>query len=355
MAEVQGEPADPEGEAAGVARFMGAVTGWATWWLLSLGHRSGLLAAIRDGSGTAADVAARAGTHERSTREWLSGMTAAGFVSHCDGVFSMGEGQAALFRGGVLPFDPTVMFEFPDVLARVQPALLRSMADGSGVPYSSYQPEFSTAQTAMSAPLYDQFLVQEWVPAVEGLQERLSGGADVVAVGCGGGHALRLLAAAFPASRFTGYDLDEAALHLATERAAQLGLPNVEFVHRDVSDIGRERDVDVAFAVDAIHDQGAPRQVLASLARALRDDGVLVMVEPTATGDLDIDAGAAMAVLGYTTSLSHCIQVSLASGGPGLGGMWGSKGARLLLADAGFGQVHEHQSPSDYTVFAARR
>ena len=79
------------------------------------------------------------------------------------------------------------------------------------------------------------------------------------------------------------------------------------------------------------------------------------MVEPTATGDLDVDVQQPGAVIGYATSLSHCVQVSLAGGGPGLGGMWGSARARRLLAGAGFAQVDEHASPSDDTVYAARR
>jgi SAM-dependent methyltransferase len=282
-------------------------------------------------------------------------MTAAGYLRHESGVFTMPPGQAALFEGGVLPFDPTVLFTFPDVITRVQPDVERSMRDGGGVPYARYQPEFSSAQDAMNGPLYDMFLVQEWIPSVAGLQERLTAGVDVVDIGCGGGRALCRLAAAFPASRFVGYDVDDAALAIGTERAAQEGLSNVRFERKDVADLGATACVDMVLAVDAVHDQAAPERVLQSALRALRPDGVLVMVEPTATGDLDQDVQNPMAVMGYATSLSHCVQVSLAEGGPGLGGMWGSAGAHQLLAAAGFSDVQEHHSPSDYTVYAARR
>lgn len=347
-----GPPADV---VAGVERFMGDVRGWLAFYLLMLGHRTGLLDAVRADAGSAAEIAQRAGTHERSTAEWLAGMTAAGYLHHRLGVFTMPPGQAALFEGGVLPFDPIVLFTFPDVITRVQPDVERSMRDGSGVPYARYQPEFSTAQDAMNGPLYDMFLVQEWVPSVAGLQERLSAGADLVDIGCGGGRALCRLAAAFPASRFTGYDLDDAALAIGMERAAREGLSNVSFQRRDIADLDADACVDVILAVDAIHDQAAPEQVLRSAQRALRADGVLVMVEPTATGDLDQDIQNPMAVMGYATSLSHCVQVSLAEGGPGLGGMWGSAGAHRLLTAAGFSDVQEHHSPSDHTVYAARR
>lgn len=347
-----GPPADV---VAGVERFMGDVRGWLAFYLLMLGHRTGLLDAVRAGSGTTSELSRRAGTHERSTAEWLAGMTAAGYLQHDTGVFTMPPGQAALFEGGVLPFDPTVLFTFPDVITRVQPDVEQSMRDGGGVPYARYQPEFSSAQDAMNGPLYDMFLVHEWIPSVAGLQERLTAGADVVDIGCGGGRALCRLAAAFPASRFAGYDLDDAALALGTERAAQEGLANVSFERKDVTDLGADTCVDMVLAVDAVHDQAAPEQVLQSALRALRPDGVLVMVEPTATGDLDQDVRSPMAVMGYATSLSHCLQVSLAEGGPGLGGMWGSAGAHRLLAAAGFTDVQEHHSPSDHTVYAARR
>lgn len=341
--------------AAGVQRFMGDLRGWLALWLLTVGHRTGLLAAVRSGAGTAQEVAVRAGTHERSTREWLAGMTAAGYLRHEAGVFSMPAGQAALFEGGVLPFDPTVLLSFPDVLGRLQTQVEQSVRDGRGVPYAVYQPEFSAAQDAMSAPLYEMFLVQDWVPSVEGLADRLEAGADVADIGCGGGRALCLLAATYPRSRFTGYDVDDAALELARARAGREGLTNVRFEHRDVADLGVHGALDVVLAVDAVHDQAAPAEVLASVARALRPEGVFVMVEPTATGDLDEDAANPMAVMGYTSSLAHCIQVSLAEGGPGLGGMWGSAGARRLLAETGFSRVHEHRSAADYTVYAARR
>jgi len=344
----------PNEVAAGVDRFMGDVRGWLAFFLLMLGHRTGLLDVVRAGAGSAADISARAGTHERSTAEWLAGMTAAGYLRHSNGVFTMPTGQAALFEGGVLPFDPTVLFTFPDVIARVQPDLERSLRDGRGVPYARYQPEFSQAQDAMNGPLYAMFLVQEWIPSVDGLQQRLTDGIDVIDIGCGGGRAICHLAAAYPASRFVGYDIDEAALAIGAARAATEGLSNVDFRRHDVAELGVEAAADMVMAVDAVHDQAAPQKVLEAARRALRSEGVLVMVEPTATGDLDQDVQSPMAVMGYATSLSHCVQVSLAEGGPGLGGMWGSAGARRLLKAAGFTDVQEHHSPSDYTVFAAR-
>jgi len=216
-------------------------------------------------------------------------MTAAGYLRHDAASFSMTPGPAALFEGGVLPFDPLVLCTFEDVLSRLTAEVEASLRDGSGVAYSRYQPEFSAAQDAMNGVLYDQFLVQDWVLSVTGLLERLTDGAGVADLGCGGGRALSLLAAAFPRSRFTGYDLDEAALHLGAAKAAEQGLTNLRFERRDVAELDLDGGLDVVRVVDAVHDQAAPSQVLASVARALRPDGVFVMVEPSVTGDLDVD------------------------------------------------------------------
>lgn len=231
--------------ADGVQRFFGTVTGYMAFQALALAHRSGILSTLRQGPGTAAAIADRAGTHERSTRELLAALTAAGYLRHDAGVFAMPAGQAALFDGAVLPFDPTVLLDVSDVMARVVPDLVRSLRDGAGVPYAAYQPEFSAAQDAMNAPLYAQFLIAEWVASVDGLTERLTAGIDVADVGCGGGRALCLLAARFPASRFTGYDVDDAALALARARALDGGLSNVGFEHRDVAALDLAADLDL--------------------------------------------------------------------------------------------------------------
>ena len=338
----------------GMERFFTTLNGYMALQALAIAHRTGVLTALLQGPGTAAQIAERSSTHERPTCELLAALTAAGYLQHDGGRFEMAPGQAALFEGGVLPFDPTVLLDVQDVMMRVLPALDQSVRDGSGVPYAAYQPEFSAAQDAMNAPLYQQFLVEDWVPSVDGLTQRLVAGLDAVDIGCGGGRAVCLLAAAFPASRFVGYDVDDQALALAADRAAEEGLTNVRFEHRDVAELGLDAEIDLALAVDAIHDQARPAQVAAGIRRALRPDGVFVMVEPTASGDLDTDIAHPMAVTGYVMSLSHCVQVSLAEGGPGLGGMWGMAGAVALLEESGFGQVSHHDSPCDYTVHAAR-
>lgn len=347
--------AEPSAEAmAGMQRVMEHFTGYFAVALLGLGHRSGLLAALLEGAGTAAQISGRAGAHERSAEEWLAALTAAGYTAHDDGVFSLVDGQDAVFRPGLLPFDVTVFLEFQEKFGALFGQVAAAMRGGGGVPYSAYQPEFGVLQDRLNGPLYDQFLVSDFIASAEGLTQRLQEGADVADVGCGGGQALCVLASTFPASRFVGFDIDDGALEIARARAADRGLDNVRLEHRDAAHLGLDAALDVVIAVDAIHDQGAPDAVLAGIAKALRPGGVFLMVEPLASGEVDADTARPMATMMYATSLSHCVQVSVAAGGPGLGAMWGSAKALPMLQTAGFRSVTTHESPADYMVYAAR-
>jgi ubiquinone/menaquinone biosynthesis C-methylase UbiE len=338
----------------GMQRLMGHLNGYFASTTLGLGHRTGLLAALLDGGGTAAELAGRAGTHERSTEEWLAGMTAAGYLRHDGGVFAFVDGQDAVFRPGLLPFDVTVVFDLQDKFASLQGRVAQSLVDGRGVPYSAYQPEFSAAQDRLNEPMYEQFLIDDFVASADGVVDQLESGAQVADIGCGGGKALALLAARFPRSRFTGYDIDEHALRIGRERVAGLGLDNVDFVHGDAAELDLGHSVDVILAVDAIHDQGRPDEVLRAVARSLRPGGTFLMIEPLASGDVDIDTSHPMGPMMYATSLGHCVQVSLAAGGPGLGSMWGRARAIPMLEAAGFRDISVHESASDNAVYAAR-
>jgi ubiquinone/menaquinone biosynthesis C-methylase UbiE len=281
-------------------------------------------------------------------------MTAAGYACHDKGVFAFVEGQDEVFRPGMLPFDVTVLLEVKDKFATLLGRIADSMRDGKGVPYAAYQPEFSAAQDRLNAPLYEQHLIEDFVASVGGAVEVLDAGAQVADIGCGGGQALTVLAARFPRSSFTGYDIDEDALQIGRVRVAESGLDNVQFVWGDAAGLDLGHSMDLVLAVDAIHDQGRPEDVLRSVLRSLRPTGAFIMVEPLATGDIDADTGRPRAAMAYTSSLGHCVQVSLAAGGPGLGSMWGRAKAIPMLRVAGFREVSVHESPSDHAVYCAR-
>ena len=188
-------------------------------------------------------------------------------------------------------------------------------------------------------------LVDTYVPLVPGLAGRLAAGARVADVGCGTGHAIALLAAAFPTSTFIGYDLAPDAIARARSEAA--GLANARFEVRDAARLEVEEPLDVVFTFDAIHDQADPAAVLERIHAALVPGGLFVMVEPRASSDLSGNLDSPLAPFLYGVSTLHCMTVSLAAGGAGLGAAWGEQVALAMLAEAGFGEVTVHEAPGD--------
>jgi SAM-dependent methyltransferase len=225
------------------------------------------------------------------------------------------------------------------------------------VPYAEFRPEFTDVMDGLGRGVFDELLVDAYMPLVPGLAGRLAAGARVADVGCGTGHALVLLAGAFPASTFVGYDLADDAIARARSEAAAAGPANARFEVRDATRLDVEEPFDVVFVFDAIHDQVAPAAVLERIYAALAPGGTFVMVEPGASSHLEGNLANPQAPLLYAVSTLHCLTVSLAGGGAGLGAAWGEELARAMLADAGFGDVAVQAAPGDpvNAVFVASK
>lgn len=142
-------------------------------------------------------------------------------------------------------------------------------------------------------------------------------------------------------------------MELGRRRAAEHGLGNLRFERRDATRLDLERAFDLVLALDTVHDLPDPALALTGIGRALRPGGVLVMVESAATGDLSVDTARPGALLSYAPSVGHCMQVSLAAGGRGVGNQWGRDAVLADLARAGFGKVAAYDSPAGLTVYAA--
>jgi 2-polyprenyl-3-methyl-5-hydroxy-6-metoxy-1,4-benzoquinol methylase len=224
------------------------------------------------------------------------------------------------------------------LLAGAEHAVAACFRDGGGVPYSAYT-EFHALMAEDSKDLAEGILVDEVLPLVDGLTERLRHGISVADVGCGSGHHLTVLAGTFPRSSFVGYDFSEEAIAAARAGAAAKGLPNLRFELRDVADLTDTGPFDLVTAFDAIHDQAHPDAVLAGIARSLAPDGVLLMVDIRASSAPHENVGMPGAAFLYGVSLLHCMTVSLAQGGTGLGAAWGEQAAVRMLHEAGFGSV----------------
>jgi SAM-dependent methyltransferase len=193
---------------------------------------------------------------------------------------------------------------------------------------------------------FDHLLLPAVVP-LTGLGAALERGIDVLDIGCGRGHAINLLGRAFPRSRFAGYDFSEEGIAAAGAEAQGLGLTNVRFAVRDVAALEEQAACDLVTAFDVIHDQARPDAVLLSVARALRPEGTFLMVDVRASSELQDNVAHPFGPFLYGMSTMHCMTVSLALGGAGLGTAWGEQKALAMLGEAGLARVEVHRLADD--------
>lgn len=319
-------------------RLVGVLDDASLALMLSIGHQVGLFDVLADlPPATSSEVAAAAGLHERYVREWLAAMTVGRVVEHdpASGTYRLPEAQAACLTRAAGLDNLAGTMQFIPLLARVEDGVVEAFRRGGGVGYEAF-PTFHRLMAEDSANVHDAILLDHIVPLVAGLHERLTAGIDAADIGCGSGHAVNLLAGAYPASRFTGYDFSEQAIRAARAEAASLGLANARFEVVDVATLDAVDALDLVTAFDAIHDQAQPAAVLANVARALRPGGTFLMVDIDASSDVLDNLDRPAPVFLYTVSTMHCMTVSLSQGGVGLGTAWGHRVATRMLQEAGF-------------------
>jgi cyclopropane fatty-acyl-phospholipid synthase-like methyltransferase len=181
---------------------------------------------------------------------------------------------------------------------------------------------------------------------VPGLIERLEEGIDVLDVGCGSGRAMNLLAHTFPNSSFVGYDFSEEAIARARAEAKEHATANVRFEVKYAASLDEEERYDLITTFDAVHDQADPAAVLKGISGALREEGVYLMQDIAGSSHHHNNLERPIGPLLYTVSTMHCMTVSLAQGGEGLGAMWGGEKAKQMLEEAGFKEVEINSSPT---------
>lgn len=327
-------------------------------FMIDLGHRTGLFDAAAEGPATSEELAARAGMHERYVREWLAALVTGGIVDYDPATctYTLPPVHAACLSGGVAT-DLSSLARINTLLGNHLHQVAAAFREGGGVPYSEFRPELTDVLDAASRVTYGNLLVDAWLPVAPGLVDRLAAGARVADIGCGTGYAVIVMARAFPASTFTGYDLAEDAIDRARAEAASLGLENARFEVCDAPTLTVDEPFEVVFTFDAIHDQVDPVGALRRIHAALVPGGSYVMVEPATSSNLEDNIANPIAPWIYGISTLHCMTVSLAGGGAGFGTAWGEQRARRLLAEIGFGDVTTHEAPGDPfdTIYVASR
>lgn len=333
-------------------RIVGALNAGAFCLMTSIGHRTGLFDAMAEmPPSTSGQIAAAAGLNERYVREWLGAMLTSEVVEHDPeaGTYSLPPEHAARLTRAASPANLALQAQYIPFLGTVEDEIVACFRKGGGVPYTRYG-RFHELMAEDSGQSVLPMLRDHILPLVPGLTDRLERGIRVLDVGCGRGRAVNLLAGLFPNSRFAGYDLSGEAVDYANAEAVREGHANAHFAARDLSRFDEQAEpgtFDLVTSFDAIHDQAKPLAVLRGIRRTLADDGVYLAQDVKGSSHHHLNRGHPLGTLIYTISCMHCMTVSLAQGGEGLGAMWGRETAERYFREAGFGSVEVHELPHD--------
>ena len=327
--------------------------------MISIGHRTGLFDTMASvPPSTSTQIARAAGLQERYVREWLGAMVTGRVVNYdaSSDTYHLPPEHAASLTRVATPNNMAMFMQYIPLLGAVEDAIVECFRHGGGVPYAAF-PRFQHVMAEESSQTVAAALLDAILPLVPQVVTALQQGIEVLDVGCGRGHALNIMAKAFPQSRFTGYDFSKEGVAAGKAEAQSRGLTNVQFAVKDMATMDDRERYGLITAFDAIHDQAKPREVLKRIATALRPDGIFLMQDIDASSHVHKNLDHPLAPMLYTISCMHCMTVSLALNGEGLGAMWGEEQARVLLADAGFTQVDVRRLSHDVqnSYFIAKR
>jgi len=320
--------------------------------MISIGHRTGLFDAFAElPSATSVQLAEKAGLNERYVREWLGAMTTGRIVDYDreTKTYSLPAEHSAFLTHKASPNNIAVFAQYIPLLGSVEDDIIQCFRQGGGVPYSRFS-RFHEVMAEDSGQSAVHSIFDSILPLIPGITEKLQSGIDALDVGCGRGKIFLLLAAHFPKSRFTGMDLSQEVTSAAQAEANSLGLTNIRFIAKDLSRFDEEATADTYDFIttfDAIHDQANPKAVLRGICRSLRPDGVYMMQDIKASSEVGNNMDHPLGPFLYTVSCMHCMTVSLAQGGMGLGAVWGTELAQSMLRDAGFTRIDIHQLAHD--------
>jgi 2-polyprenyl-3-methyl-5-hydroxy-6-metoxy-1,4-benzoquinol methylase len=334
------------------ARMLTALNDGALCLMASIGHRTGLFDSMSTSpAATSEEIAARARLNERYVREWLGAMTTAGVVEFHSATarFSLPAEHAAFVTRAAAADNLAVFAQYIAVLGFVEDDIVKCFKEGGGVAYEKF-PRFHAVMAEDSGQSVLSSLESHILPLVQGLTDRLAQGIRVLDLGCGQGRIVNRLAGRYPQSRFVGMDLSAEAIAFAKNEAARSGHANCEFLAVDLSNFdewAEPESFDFVTAFDAIHDQAKPLNVLRGIQRTLKGNGTYLMQDISGTSHVDRDIAHPIGTFLYTISCMHCMTVSLAQGGEGLGAMWGEEKTREYLHRAGFRSVATHRLAHD--------
>ncbi|WP_151082195.1 class I SAM-dependent methyltransferase [Nocardioides cynanchi] len=326
--------------------------------MVHLGDRLGLYRAMA-GAGplTAAELSARTGTSERYVREWLSNQAAGGYVAYepAAGTFELSAEHALVLADESSPVFLDGAFETIASCYTDHEAFAEAFRSGDGIGWGDHDDRLYTGALRLFRPGYAANLVDSWLPALDGVVEKLRDGASVADVGCGLGASTVILAQAFEHSSFVGYDIHGPSIDAAREAAAEAGVER-----RARFEVGSAKDLpgagyDLVTLFDCLHDMGDPVGAARHIRDSLAEDGTLLLVEPAAGERLEDNLNP-VSRLYYGLSTVICTPSSLDQEvGLGLGAQAGPKRLEEVLNEAGFSHVRVATRTPFNLVIEARR
>lgn len=323
---------------------------------LILGDELGLYRAMADSQFiTPEQLADKTGCNARLLREWLSAQAASGYMEHHTGQFRLPEEQAMALA---IEDSPVYAAGGASVIAALyhdKDKLVAAMRGDGALPWGDHHPCMFSGTERFFRPGYRANLVSQWLPTLTGVVDKLTAGAKVADVGCGHGASTVIMAQAFPASRFIGYDYHAPSITVASQRASEAGVSErAQFVKASAKDFP-EHDYDLICYFDCLHDMGDPVGAARHAYKALKADGSVLLVEPYAGDSLDANC-TPVGRLFYAASTFICTPNSLSQEvGLGLGALAGEARLRAVFEEAGFRQFRRATQTPFNLILEARK
>jgi SAM-dependent methyltransferase len=320
-----------------LGRFVADLAATGAAGSVAIGNRLGLYRDLAQGPATPEGFAERTGCHVRYLTEWLRGQAAGGYVSYepATGEFSLTEEQAFCLAD---PNGPDISAAFLIALGylRAEPRITEAFRTGAGVAWHEHHEDVFIGCDAFYRPGYVAELVPSWIPALDGVEEKLTAGARVADVGCGLGSSSVLLAQAYPRTTVVGSDYHAESIGLARKKAAEAGVADRVGFEVATAQTFAGTGYDLVMMFDCLHDMGDPLGAARRVREALAPDGTWLLVEPFASDTVE-DNFNPVGRLYYSGSTFLCVPNGLSQpGGRVLGAQAGEAAIRRVMTDAGF-------------------
>ncbi|HEX6184738.1 MAG TPA: class I SAM-dependent methyltransferase [Pyrinomonadaceae bacterium] len=324
--------------------------------LVYIGQKLGLYKALAEaGPSTSAELAARTGTQERYVREWLINQATGGYVEYdpAGGKFSLSPEQTAALADEESPAFVGGGFYLVKAMSNAVPRITEAFQNGGGILWGDHDPDLFVGVERFFRPGYRMHLVNDWIPALTGIDEKLKAGGKVADVGCGHGASTIIMAQAYPNSRFHGFDNHAPSIEHARRAAEEAGVSDRTTFEVASADAIPEGPYDLVCFFDCLHDMGDPAGAARRAHEVLAEGGSALIVEPMAGNRVEENIN----IIGRTFSAAStlcCTSNSLALGGPALGAVATDDALREVVTGAGFKEFRRATETPFNRVFEAR-